>query len=374
MTRMRQCVVLLATLTGCGLSNGSDGYCEDLQPLESSGDVSGVIRTGYHFRAYGMSIASLSSGRVVVPTCSDLATLDAFGQPSTRIQTGQSLYVATGADDTIYATTRERHLIAAAPDGTIRWNIDLPGVEGVVPSADAIYGERTDFAGADGRPATSSLLAVDPATGGVRTISSAQPYASAPHLIGAGPAGGVVTAHETEAAVTVRHLDADGTPRWTLTATATEPRIRGAAPTDHGVILFGDAGSSIAIGDFTITGTPGHFLHFVLAADDHGVVQWGYAVDATLVSVAVAHNGDALLGATDFADSSILVARPTGIAKTIAITGDGDQYLLGVAPASDGRAWVQFSSFDHDDLSPARAQLGSKTFTETGDYLFELQL
>jgi len=62
------------------------------------------------------------------------------------------------------------------------------------------------------------------------------------------------------------------------------------------------------------------------------------------------------------------------IARTLHITGPGDQRITGPSATPDGFAWIRLASLRHDDLEPeAVFQIGDHSFPP-GNYLFELVL
>lgn len=366
-------VVALGLLAGCPKSG--DPYCEDLQQIASKpSSASDPLRLGYHFTSYALSISGLANGGVIVPMCSGLATLDATGKESKRIETDQAINVATGPGDTIYAVTRkpiDHTVTAASPDGTVRWQMPALDVDQVFGSVDGVYAEAFVFPTADNPDSQSSIVMYDAATGARRTVV---PGNTAQNAVGAGPGGGVITEEEAATSVTLRQLDATGAAKWTSIATGTGPRVRGAAATpDGGVIVFGDAQSALDLGGLTIAKTSAGFVSFIAGLDAHGVAQWGYQLDTSVTAIAIAPNGDALLLGGNGVGLTVTRARSTGVVGQLTLPDRRSIDQLGIVPAGDGAVWLQVSLFDDEDSpDPVRLQIGDHTFTDTGYYLFQL--
>jgi hypothetical protein len=72
-------------------------------------------------------------------------------------------------------------------------------------------------------------------------------------------------------------------------------------------------------------------------------------------------------------DSTLTVATPAGIVRTLEVGGSGKQTIDGLAAAPDGAVWVYVSSFVDDDFVPDPVlQIGDHSFADPGEYLFKL--
>ncbi|MGH7634514.1 MAG: hypothetical protein ACRENC_12340, partial [Gemmatimonadaceae bacterium] len=391
---MRRGSMATGALALAAACSSPDTHCEVKQVVTpSSSREPGTLQYGVlHSRGqFGPSlwnsVAARSDGRVACVTCSGIVAFDAMLRETGRVDGAFGIF-ASAPDDTVYALASGAiirmadldHLSAASVQ---QWPAPVePTITSViVAGAEGPYtGMRIDsmFGTSASDPAVRGF---DAMTGQPRTVASGQ------FLLAAEPGGGVLTAEgQRTQTATLRRLDPSGMVVWSRTLSSNEGlTIYGAAvAADGGVSVFGQSGSAVDFGDHTLSSSG----WFVAGFDASGATQWAfpYAVPAVGTSpnfiTHIAQTADGALviagqegvlgGIPPNVDSTLSVATPAGISRTLRVSGSGHQTIDGLAAAPDGAMWVYVSSFVDDDVPDPVLYIGDHIFTDPGGYLFKL--
>jgi hypothetical protein len=224
-------------------------------------------------------------------------------------------------------------------------------------------------------PYNFTIRGFDARTGQSRTVASGQ------YLLAAARGGGVFTIEQQEKqSATLRRLDPAGTVVWsrTLTSTVDGLGIRGGVATaDGGVSVSGYSAAAVDFGDRMLA-APGPFI---AGFDASGATQWAFA-SPFFTRMAVTAQGEILIagdtapGGTEGTlptNAFLSVATPTGISRTLLFSGEGDQFIAGLATTPDGFAWIQIGNFKHDDAeSDPVLEIDDHRFADSGYYLFKI--
>jgi hypothetical protein len=370
MSKLWTCMVCWIALTGCS----SDGDCPAPRAVTSSeGGLQGVLFEN----TFGGKVAMQPNGDAMCVTCSGLVDIapdlhqlqhiDASGGSDVVVGADGAMYLVVGDTDPAQAT-----LMAYAAGGAPRWSATLPTGSSVkvVAAAEGPYAQTT--LQSPERITMSAIEGFDPTTGAMRSLASET-------LLGAAPGGGVLTgAPDARGNVlTLHRLDATGAPAWTVNLTPTTALVSllfAVAAPDGSSVFVGTSGDVLTAG--TVTIPMGDV--FVLVVDRNGQPTSGFSMYQLFVdAVAVSPQGDILLagdvpnpeGQQD-TDAMLAVASPTGVVRTISVTGKLVQQITSLAPAADGTVWMQVENEPVEGTS-APMMVGDQTFAAAGTYLFD---
>lgn len=370
-----------------------DTHCEVKQVVTpSSSREPGTLQYGVlHSRGLRLgpslwnAVAARSDGRVVCMTCSGIVAFDSMLHETGRVD-GAFPVFAVAPDDTVYGLDSGviirmadlDHLSAASVQ---QWPAPVdPRTDIIVAGAEGPYTGTRDYPGVS--QSDSVIRGFDAMTGQPRTVASGQ------FLLAAEPGGGVLTVEQQGSqAVTLRRLDPSGMVVWsrTLSSTVNGIGIFGAAVAmDGSMSVIGQSTSGVDFGDRKLDAL-GWFL---AGFDASGATQWafhyagplGETSTSIITHIAQTTDGAILIAGQDGAvegsypiDSTLTVATPAGVVRTLQVGGSGKQTIDGLAAAPDGAVWVYVSSFVDDDVVPDPVlQIGDHTFADFGEYLFKL--
>jgi outer membrane protein assembly factor BamB len=350
--------------------------------VSSDGDEPGTLRAGTAFQAAFPAIAALSDGSPVCLTCTGFMIMD--HELDVKQTGGKPPYnLAVGPDDAIYAVQLPAgykiatiELAAFERGGAQRWRQPLPGGTFAAPLAAVPGGVYVET-----RDAGLAFFAAE--TGERRELSSQA-------LLAADRDGPFTMTPPTRTSpareVTLRRLDANGTPRWERTwKAAIEGLIISAAVAtrDGGLIVAGSAREDIDLGDRTLASPDGRFGSFLVALDASGTTLWAYrllAVDDPHRALgapgylALTPSGEVLLAGNQFTDEShdayLAIASATGLVRSHHIDGSGDQAITGLRSAGDGLAWLEIANNEEGDGGSTEMRISGHEFNEPAVYVF----
>lgn len=385
MWRVIACVVI-SVLAAC-TSEDCDEPLEILAP--SSGSGPGALRLGMLMSRtpYAMSqqpLAARSDGSVVCSTCSGIVVLDGDLREIGRTRLGGASIVVA-PDDSTYAITpgadfRGAEVVALSALGEPRWTVPIaPRPFKIVAGTEGPYVgvlvPRTDGSVLP----MGTIIELDAATGEPRTVTTGHV------LLGASRLGALTVTTEIAPSltVTVHQLDRAGIVVWShaLAAGSSTVQLGGALGTpDGGAIIFGSTPAMLDFGDHTLAVT--RFpSSFVAGFDADGQTRWAFEIGALrIMSAALTAQGEILIATFQGgsypgpeADAYLHVATPSGVMRTLTVDGPGNQFIHGVADASDGLAWLQVDTGRFDDNWPDPVmQIADRSFPVEGTYLLKL--
>jgi hypothetical protein len=367
------CVSLLALAVGCA----GDDDCDELQPLvtPSSASEPGTLQAALRAsdRAVG-GLAIRSDGAVLCVLCDSVATLGSDARETGRFAADGVVRVAVAPDDAIYylrATGAAAELVALSATGAPRWTAvvayDPRSLTLVAGREGAYVGHAAALGlGVDG---------FDAATGATHPV-----WTGAAALLGAANGGVVIAAPLQDGSASLYQLDASGGVRWShrIVKPSQDGFARAVETADGGALVAGAAANEVDLGDRTLT-VPG-MRSYVATFDAAGATQAAFGVtDYVVTQLARSAHGEIVLGGQvgggypEPADSFVSVAGPTGITRTLRLTGREDQVISALAPTADGAAWLQVRSYEGDDNRPTpELQVAGQTFAGRATYLIKL--
>lgn len=374
----------------------TNGDCEEAHQVvaASSGTTPGTLQSGVlqssprDQRSETAALATRSDGSVVCVACTGIVTFDAKLHEIDRTDATGPVGIAVAPDDAFYAVMRgpeigTAELVAMSPAGKRRWTAQIAAPSNLVK---VVAGAEGAYAGALTASSPDALsmqviLGFDAATGAQRTVATDQDLLAVAH-------GGVLTVDRRGGpTATLRQLDPAGTVVWSraLVSASHNLQIGGALATPDGrAIVFGWTDSTLSFGDRTLP--IARSSSFLAGLDAAGATQWAFATDAVslmnITNLALTTQGEIVItsehqtGGSLFnpdIDAYLSVATPEGIVRTTGIDGRGYQTIAGLAAAPDGLVWVQVESSRSGDESPGPLmQLGDRTFSDEGSYLFKI--
>jgi hypothetical protein len=346
----------------------TNGDCEDARQVvaPSSDTTPGTLQSGTlqspprDQRSKTAALATRSDGSVLCVTCTGIVTFDAKLHEIDRTDAVGPIGIAVAPDDAFYAIMRApeigtAELVAMSPAGARRWTAQIAAPSNlvkVVAGAEGAYAGAWIASSDIILPSMEVILGFDAQTGAQRTVATGLDLLAVAH-------SGVLTVDLRDGPmVTLRQLDPAGTVVWSRT--------------------IASAPGNLQIGGAVVT-PDGRAIVF-------GSTQWAFATDAislaNITNLALTTQGEIVItsehqtGGLLFSpdvDAYISVATPDGIVRTLGIDGRGIQSIAGLAAAPDGLAWVQVESSRSSDESPGPLmQIGGRTFSEEGSYLFKL--
>lgn len=331
-------------------------------------------------------VAARSDGRVLCATCSAIVAFDATLHEIGRVDldsggSGSVADIAVAPDDTVYAVIagtliRIDDLTDVSTADASRWRAAVGGGEVLVAGTEGPYVEPGIYFNFGVPPHDLTVRGFDAMTGQPRTVASGQ------YLLAAARGGGVFTVEQQgNQSVTLRRLDPAGTVVWSRMLTSTNGLgiSSGVATADGGVSVLGSSASTVDFGDRTLASGGS----FVAGFDASGATQWAFQFQLPYIThMAVTAQGEILLAGNTApagpegtlpTDAFLSVATPTGISRTLHFSGEGDQFIVGLAATPDGFALIDIGNFKHDDAeSDPVMQVGDHMFTDSGYYLFKI--
>jgi hypothetical protein len=362
-------------IAGCGASGDPYRDCRDPRQIvapSSSGEPGTVLAGSLFSYIQDGAIAARPDGSIVCLTCSGAVVLDRM-EPQPDV-VGAPFAVAP--DGSIYVHTFGA-VVALAPSGEQRWVAPITGAPGrLVARAEGAYLNALQLRGPREELV---ILGFDAATGAQRVVATGQ------DLLGAVAGGILAVENQRSKSVTLNQLDPAGQVVWshTLTSTDTGLEIKGAAASpDGGAVVFGTTPKALDLGDRTLPSLVEDRI-FIATFDAAGATVGAFIDDQIYVrylavttrgEIALATYYDHAVGVGD-SESVLATATPDGIQRTIHIDGPGSQSVQAIAAAPDGAVWIQINQPPSEDGWPdPEMQLGDRTFSETGIYLFKLAI